>query len=372
MSFPIRSIAATAALASLAACNAPPREVQAAPAVPDGEVRLAANSPKLGALVVDTVRVRTERAVATLPAEVAPDEDHTSRVLPPVAGRVVELRARPGAHVVAGQPLAVILSGDFAQATSDLAKARAAQAVTDAALARAEDLYAHHVVALRDLQQARGDANQARAETARARTRARQLGAGAGGDSFVLRAPIAGVVLDRAVNLGSEVRPDASQPLFTISALSDVWVIVHVYERDMAAVRPGARLVFTSEAAPGRRFEGRVAFVGDALDPQTRTAAARGVFANRDGALRPAIMGEARVFTADASGTPVIPTKALVTHGTDTVVYVELSPGRFVRRVVTVGDDDGTTVSITSGLRAGERVVTGGSILLDAEAGRVG
>ena len=355
-----------------AACQGPTREAQAAPALPDGEVRLAANSPKLAALTIDTVRVRRERVVATLPAEVVPDENHTARVLSPVTGRVSALLVQPGDHVVAGQPLARLLSGDYAQASSDLTKASASRDVAEANLARANDLYAHHVIALRELEQARGDAAQARAEAGRARARAGQLGAGAdAGGAYVLRAPVTGVVLERNVNPGSEVRPDAAQPLFVVSSLGDVWVAVHVYQRDMAYVRPGARLVFASETAPGRAFDGRVSFVSAALDPQTRTATARAVFANADGALRPAMIGEARVIATDSTDAPVIPTRALVTHGSDMVVYVELERGHFVRRTVTVGDDDGTSARITSGLRAGERVVTDGSILLDAEASRV-
>ena len=375
MPYALRAALVIVLTTCLAGCQATPRAAHAAPALPDGEVRLAPNSPKLASLTVDTVRVERERVVATLPAEVLPDENHTARVLSPVTGRVSVLLVEPGDHVAAGQPLARVLSGDFAQASSDLAKANAAREVADANLARATDLYAHHVIAARELEQARGDAAQAGAESARARARAGQLGAGGSrinaGDTYVLRAPVAGVVLERNVNPGSEVRPEATQPLFVISSLGDVWVAVHVYQRDMAYVRPGARLAFASETAPGRTFDGRVSFVSAALDPQTRTATARAVFANADGALRPAMIGEARLLASDASETPVIPSRALVTHGTEMVVYVELERGRFVRRTVTVGDDDGTSARITSGLHAGERIVTDGSLLLDAEASRV-
>jgi cobalt-zinc-cadmium efflux system membrane fusion protein len=334
-------------------------------------VWLAPNSPKLASLTVDTVRARAERTVATLPAQVIPNEDHTVRVLSPVSGHVSALLAAPGDRVAAGQPLARLVSADFAQAASDLARARAALGVSESALARADDLFAHHVIAQRELEQARADALQARAEEGRARARAAQLGAGAGGSEYVLRAPIAGVVLDRAVNPGMEVRSDAATPLFTISALGDVWVTVSIYQHDLPYVHSGARLVFVTDAAPGRTFEGRVSFVSAALDPQTRTATARAVVPNVDGLLRPQLIGEARVLAPDTSATLVIPTKALVTHGDDIVVYVETMPGRFVRRIVTVGDDDGTWASITKGLAPGERVVTDGSILLDAEATRV-
>ncbi len=333
-------------------------------------MHLAAGSPKLSALRIDTVFARHERVLATLPAHVSPDENHTARVLSPVTGRITELLVQAGDRVVAGQALARLISADAGQASSDLDKSRAVVAVVDAALARANDLYTNHVIALRELEQARSDAAQAHAEEGRARDRVSQLGLQRTGASteFVLRAPIAGIVVERTVNPGAEVRPDAALPLFTISSLQQVWLTTRIFQRDWSNVRNGVRLIFTTDAVPGREFEGRISFVAATLDPVTRTGLARAVLSNADGALRPEMFGEARLLAVDSSATPVIATRALITHGAETVVYVERTAGVFVRRVVRVGDDDGKWATISTGLRVGERVVTDGSILLDAEA----
>jgi cobalt-zinc-cadmium efflux system membrane fusion protein len=335
----------------------------------NGEIVLDSASPKLAAIGIDTVRVTHERAVAMLPAQVVLDEDHTVRVFSPVTGRVRSLHAEPGATVAAGAPLAHIASSDMAQATSDQLKADAALTQTTAALARAEDLYAHKVIALKELEQARSDAAQARAESDRARQRTGQLGAADGGD-FVLRSPIGGVVIDRTVNTGAEVRPDATAPLFTVSALDTLWLTASAPQRDLAKLHAGAHLTFTTDAAQAQSFDARVTYVGDQLDPVTRTTIVRAAIANRGRALRAMVVGVARLMATDDAGRISLPTRALITRGSEVVVFVEKSRGHFERRNVTVDDDDGVTATIRDGLKAGERVVTKGSILLAAEADR--
>ncbi len=336
--------------------------------VPAGEVRLPPGSPKLASITLDTVRVRKEKVVAVLPAQLALDEDHTVRVTSPVTGRIRSLDAAAGDRVPVGGALAHIVSSDVAQAQSDLQRAEAALTTASASLARTRDLYAHQVLAQRDLQQAVNDSTQARAERDRSLARVQQLGAAAGvGQEYVLRAPIRGTVVDRTANPGMEVRPDLPLPLFTVSSLDTLWLTANVYERDLSAVHQGQRTTFTTEALPGRRIVAGVSYVSAALDPTTRTAVLRARVPNPDGSLRPATFGVLRVSAPDATGVPVVPTMALVTHGRETVVFVQLAPGRFVMRPVEVADDDGETAVIVSGLRVGELIVTRGSLFLSAE-----
>lgn len=336
------------------------------------QIQFSATSAKLAMFVVDTVRTVHSRVIATLPAMVVANEDHTVRVTTPVTGRIVSLLAQAGDHVSAGQPLARIRSGDIAQVTSEVEKARSAERSATMNLARSTDLYEHKLIASREVEQARNDADQARAELARASRRAAQLGvAGRGveGD-YLLRAPVSGVVIERLANPGLEVRPDNGVALFTVSSLSSLWLAVSVPQRDLAVVHRGARLHFVSDAAPGRAFDARVSFVSDALDPNSRSATARAVIENADGALRVQTSGEAQVIVEDTGSSVSIPTRAVVTHGEQSVVFVRTAPGTFERRVVTVRDDDGTMSTLSAGLSAGECVVTTGSLLLSGEMDR--
>jgi cobalt-zinc-cadmium efflux system membrane fusion protein len=356
-----------------AACRESPKPAQAADApIPPDEVRIDTASGKLAYIRVEVPSVRREREIAALPAQVAMDEDRTVRVLTPVAGRVAVLDAAPGDEVGRGAPLAHIVSPDLAQAASDFAKARASAAQARTAAARAQDLYAHHVAALKDVEQARSDDQQAEAELARARSRLTTLGADTSGFSaqYVLRAPLAGVVVERTVNPGAEVRPDAPAPLFTITSLDVVWLTANVYQRDLAAIHRGVTLRFTTDVAPGRTFDATVTYISGALDPQTRTALVRASMPNADHALRPLEVGTAHVLAPSASPLLTIPTRALVTHGSNIVVYVQTAPGRFVRRTVTVGDDDGTNAVILSGIGPTDQIVVDGSLLLEGEASR--
>src|SRR5258705_3855087 len=224
--------------AAMSACRANATPAEARTAVPDGEVQIAPDSPKRGSLEIESVQPAMERVIATLPAQVLPDEGHTVRVASPVTGRIMTLDVSAGDHVHRGQALAHIHAADAVQVTSDVAKALAAWNVARASLARTTDLYEPKVSAARELEQAKNDEAQAHAEYERAHARATQLGMTTDRvtDTYVLRAPVDGVVLDRTANPGAEVRPDNGQPLFTISWLDAVWLVVSVPQRDLAQV----------------------------------------------------------------------------------------------------------------------------------------
>ncbi|MDQ6829851.1 MAG: efflux RND transporter periplasmic adaptor subunit [Gemmatimonadota bacterium] len=370
----IAVLAPPALVTSCHSSDAIPAVATAGP--PPGEVWLEPGSPKLNYVTVDTVRERRERILATLPAQLVMNEEHTVRVQSPVVGRIRSLDAKPGDPVEVGSPLAHISSSDIAQARSDLLKAEAARVQTEAALRRARDLFEHHVVAQREVQQAESDEAQARAEAARARARMSVLvgirgsGDAAAGEEFVLRSPIRGEVIDRAANPGAEVRPDNGQILFTVSSLDTMWLTAGAYQRDLPALHRGQRVQFVTDALPGRELVATVTFVSSQLDPQTRTATVRAALANKGHALKAQTFGELRVFGTDSLRHAVVPSQALVTHGTETVVFLETVQGHFARRVVSVGEDDGQTATVLSGLVPGDRVVTRGSLLLAAEAER--
>jgi cobalt-zinc-cadmium efflux system membrane fusion protein len=351
--------ACSRAPASDAAASTP-----AAAGLAPGEVQL--EPPEMQSISVDTVRSRSRRVVATLPAQLFLDEDHTVRVLSPVSGRIVSLDARPGDLVTAGQALVHITSSDLAQAASDQQKAEASTRQSAAALIRAESLYAHQVIALKDLQTAEADAASDRAEATRAAQRVAQLGqAGRDGTGdFVLRAPIAGEIVDRQANPGMEVSADANGPLFTISHLETLWVTASAYQQNLSQVHRGQHLTFTTSAMPDKRYDAVVTYVGGTLDSTTRTAVVRATLANPGRELRAQIFGEVRLYAPDSSGVPAVPVTALVTAGDETIVFVQTAPNRFMRRAVVVADDDGDMASISDGIRPGERVVTRGSILL--------
>lgn len=351
-------------------CGKEEQVAKAAAPPSHGEILIEPGSPTEAYLAVDTVRSRHERVVATLPAQVVVSENHAVRIASPVVGRVRVVHVQLGDRVKAGAPLVQIVSADVGQAESDLLKAESALQQAEAALERAKALYAGKVIAQKDFQQATNDEQQARAERDRAAARVRLLGASQKGvdQEYTLRAPIDGEVVERNVSPGAEVRNDNGQTLVTVADLDTLWLTASLYQRDLALAHRGDRLIFTSDANPGRTFTGSISYVSDVLDPDTRTALLRAVMPNPRHDLRPLIFGQAKLVAPVAGAALVVPVGALVTRGSDTFVFTEKAPGHYEPRRVTVSDDDGESAVISSGLARGERVVVKGALLLSAEA----
>ncbi|HLX06717.1 MAG TPA: efflux RND transporter periplasmic adaptor subunit [Thermoanaerobaculia bacterium] len=299
------------------------------------------------------------------------DEDRTARVFPPVGGRVRALLAAFEQRVGPGTPLAAIESPDFGQAQADANRAATDLAAAERTLARVRELFEHQAAPAKDLEAAAADRDRAKAESERASSRLALLGGGHGGSRgvdqhYVLRSPIAGVVVDRAINPGLEVRTDAQAPLFVISDPTHLWVVLDVVDQDLPSVRPGLPLALRCNAYPQRVFAGRIEVVGDALDPATRTVKARGSLDNPNRLLKAEMYVDVEI--ADPARRPAleVPSAAVVAEAGRRFVFVEEGRGRFARRAVTAGAERGGKTVILSGLAAGQRVVVDGSLLLES------
>ncbi len=331
------------------------------------------NAVELASLSTATAAAAPVGTVRTT-GRLAWDEDRTARVFPPIGGRVRKLLADLAQRVERSSPLAAIESSDFGQAQADANRAATDLAAAERTLTRVRELYEHAAAPRKDLDAAQAERDRARVESDRAAARLALLG-GAGraqGEArgvdqhFVLRSPIAGVVVDRAINPGLEVRADAQAPLYVISDPSRLWVYLDVVEQDLAAVRPGLPFSLRCNAYPQRVFGGRVEVVGDALDPATRTVKARGSVDNPNRLLKAEMYVEVEV--ADPSRQPalVVPSAAVVAEGKQRYVFVEEGRGRFARRAVTAGAERGGKTVIQAGLEPGQQVVVDGSLLLES------
>lgn len=183
--------------------------------------------------------------------------------------------------------------------------------------------------------------------------------------TLTIASPVSGVVTAKNVMEGS--RLSAADIPFEITDLSRVWVLVDVYESELGRVRVGTPAELTVQAAPGRTFQGRVAFLDPAMDPKTRTARARLEFPNPAGELKPEMFGEVLLRSPGRRGL-VIPLDAVLDTGTTKVAFVALGNGKFEPREVQTGATLGEKVEITSGLRTGDEVVVRASFLVDSES----
>lgn len=327
---------------------------------------------QLAFLKLETVTKAMLPASEPMNARLVLTEDSTARIFPPLAGRVVTLQASIGDAVKAGTPLAVLDAPDFGQAIADLRKAEADSKQKRKALSRAEILFQGDALARRDLESAEADAHASSAEAERTRLRLRNLapaGSRIEGQRLVLRAPLAGIIVDRQANPGTEVRPDAANPLFVISDLRRLWLNIDLPEKAAALAKSGETVNFTLEAYPGIDFTGRVDRVGAIVDPATRRIPVRAVVDNADGRLKPEMFARATLSAPDAAQVVRLPVGALLTGGLSAHVFVQVGPRDFERRVVTIARQDAEFAYLTpeSAVKAGEIVVVRGAMLLASE-----
>jgi len=356
------------------ACTRTPAAPPTAQHVEGDVVTIDHASPQLQALSVEEARPRSV-PVHHFTGRIAWDDDATVRVYAPVAGRVTRVLVGVGDRVTPGQPLAVISSPDFGQAQADARAAEASLRLARRVLDRQRDLYAHEAAAKKDVDSAESDFAHAQSDYDRARARLALYGDDARtiNGLLTLTSPLGGIVAERAVAPGQEVRPDQMlanepevlQPLFVVSDPAHLWMWLDVPEVDLEVLQPGALLTMRARAYPDRTFEGQLDVVGAALDPATRTVRARGSVANPDGLLKPEMY-----VTADLidGSTPLrgveVSSKALFLAGGRSYVFVEDGPGRFRRQHVEVGPEQEGRIAVVDGLAPGQRVITEGSLLL--------
>ena len=370
-----------AAMLVFAGCAKESTETDAAtpePTVSGVTVTFATNAPQLGSITATPARART-MAVTHVTGRLYWDGDTTVGVFTPVAGRVVGLPADLGRKIEAGAPLAEIDSPDFAQALANARTAVAAYAAADKAFTRAKELLGHGGAAAKDVEAAEAAYVAALAE----RDRSESVLANYGGRDtstnsiYTLRSPIAGVLVDKNINPGQELRadlmlanaPNLFAPLFTVSDPAKLWLQVDVAESDLPSLQTGERLEITTRAFPDRVFDGVLDKISDTLDPGTRTVKVRGVINNPDHLLKAEmyVLVDITQDSARAGALGVeVSSKALFMKGDDSFVFVETSPGVFVRRQVKVGTEQDSAIPIYSGVSAGEPVVTEGALLLQA------
>lgn len=317
--------------------------------------------------VVPAAMARTLR----LSGSVAYNNFLTTPVITQVGGPVSRILVAPGEHVSAGQPLLYVASPDYSQMRSAYIKARDAFQLSDKSFKRAQDLLAHKAIAQADLDQAESNRTQAEADLQSSEQAIRVLGI-ANPESVVtnppaaelpLAAPVAGEVVERLCSAGQLLQAGGTQ-CFTISDMSRVWVLVNVYQNDIASVRVGQDVTIENETYPGV-VRGKIQYIAPALDPATRTLQARIEASNPGERLRKDMYVTAEVRAGVVPNALLVP-DAAVLRDADNMPYVYLQTGnsQFARRMVTLGENQAGKTQILTGLQAGDKIVGDGSLFL--------
>jgi cobalt-zinc-cadmium efflux system membrane fusion protein len=323
-------------------------------------------------LQVTTVEPTRLARTLRLTGAVAYNAFSTTPVITQVGGPVSRILVLPGERVRKGQPLLEVSSPDYSQLRASYLKARDAFRVADKNYARAQDLYAHHAIAERDLLQAESDRNQAQADLEASEQTMRILGipkpesllTAPSSPELPLLAPIGGEVVERLVSPGQLLQAGATQA-FTISDMSTVWVLANVYQNDLAYVKIGDAVSVVTDAYPDT-FQGKVSYISPAVDPNSRTLQARIIVTNRGEKLKKDMYVTATVGAGTIENALAVPDSAVLRDDENQpFVYVATgTTNQFGRRMVGIGQSENGKTQILSGLKAGERVVGEGSLFL--------
>ena len=344
-------------------------------------------------LTIEPVKAKTFRAEYVTEGKVAVDEDRSTPVFSPYAGRVTKLLAKPGEMLTQGQPLFTIEAADTVQAQNDFIaamtaqnKAKSAIDLADIQFKRAKDLYEGRAIPLKDYQQAEATQVQAQNDMRSsvtaleaARNKLRILGftdetiktfqdKGAINPEITIYSPISGTVVQRKIGPGQYVSAGASDPVFVVGDLSTVWLTAFVRESDAAAVCVGQDITVNVMALPGRPLTARINYVAAAIDPSTRRLLVRATIDNKDGLLKPEMFANVTIYSAGDRAAPAVPKQALIYEADKVRIWVAREDKSVELRQIKTGLINGNLVEVTSNLNPGERIVTKGSLFIDRAA----
>jgi cobalt-zinc-cadmium efflux system membrane fusion protein len=306
---------------------------------------------------------------------VAFNGDRSTQVLAPVSGPITRILVNPGAVVQKGEALATVTSPDFAAATAAYRKAQAAYLNAQRIADLDAQLFRNDAIARRELEQAQTDAAAAAADRDAAIEQMRALGVDEASISAVrenragaptqavIRAPIAGTVVEKLVNPGQLIQA-GSTPCFTIADLGTVWVMANVFESDMASVAAGQSATITTGAWPSP-ITGQVVYVSALVDPASKAAAVRILAPNPRGVLKRDMLVNVTIRAAQGRNGLLIPVSAVMRDDQNLpFVYLAQPNNRYSRRQVTLGSRIGDQYEVTSGLAAGDHIVVDGALFL--------
>jgi cobalt-zinc-cadmium efflux system membrane fusion protein len=301
----------------------------------------------------------------TVTGVVTPDISRTVPVISIASGRVVEIRARLGDTVKKGQLLLRVQSADISGAYSDYRKAVADELLANTQFERAKGLYDHGAISLNDFQVAEDTANKAKVDVETTAEHLRVLGAPLDHPSGIVDivAPVAGVITDQQVTNAAGVQGLSSTNPFTISDLSDVWIVCDVYENDLSSVRLGDTAEVRLNAYPDQVVSGRISNIGAVLDPSIRTAKVR-IQVHNPGNMRPGMFVTATFRGQKKESHAAVPASAILHLHDRDWVYLPAGGNKFKRLAIVAGEMlPNNTQEVISGLKPGDQVVANALVL---------
>lgn len=365
-------------VARAAGAEEPEATTEGEEAAPEGFVPFSGEQVEKYGVTLGQAGPGTLRSYIALPGEIRMDADHVAHVVLPVTGYAQEISKSLGDTVHAGEPMAVFKSRELADARAAYAAAQTRAGIAQAALKREKSLYEQKISPQQDLLDAERECAEAGIAMRSAEQQLRTLGykdsdfkaAGKQANEmfsrFVLEAPMDGQVIEKHIALGELIKVDT--PAFIVADLSSVWADFTVTQQELARVRAGQTVSITSDAGKPP-VDAKISYLGPIVSSDTRTALARAVVGNADGAWIPGQFITGRILV-ESKGVPVmVPQAALQTVDGMSSAFVKVDDG-FEVRPVKLGRTTDDGVEVVSGLDSGETFATGNTFVLKAQLGK--
>ena len=347
----------------------------------NGVVSFALDAPELKGLTIAEIQaVPMPVDEVTAPAKIEANPNRVSHAVLPVPGRIVRVMAKLGDAVKKGQPVVVIESPaaaeaetTFLQSESGVRQSQIALTKAESDLARLTDLFQHDAVAKKEVLSAettvglsKAAVEQAQSAREQAKQKLELLGLTAGKvrQQITVTSPISGKVLEVSVVEG-EFHNEINAPMLTVADLSRVWATSEVPESDIRHYKAGGGAAIELIAYPNQTFRATITRIADVVDKETRTVRVNAELDNSAGRLLPEMFGRLK-YTGAVEPSPWIPDAAVIQIEGKDHVFVEISTGHFKLTPVTLGRRHDGGSSVASGVKAGDRIVTRGTVYVKA------
>ncbi len=312
---------------------------------------------------IDTVKNTLVLNEIRLSGKVVADEEKVLKIFPLAGGTVMEVNVELGDYVEQGKVLAIIKSTEVADYDRQLSDAQANLQIAQKNADVAADMYKSKLVSEKEYITSQRELEKAKSEATRISEIFKIYNIGKN-SQYIIKAPIAGFILEKKINSGMQIRSDMSESLFTVSQLSDVWVLANVYESDISKINLGYEASVTTLSYPDKILKGKVDKIYNVLDPQSKVMKVRVKLANEGNLLKPEMFAYVLVSFSEDKQLPSVPSKAVIFDKSKNFIMVYTDRSHIETREVEIYKSVGNITYIKSGLKAGERIMSEGHMLI--------
>ena len=340
-------------------------------------VRLSKESAKEINLEISEISEGELSGAITASAKILPDQDLEAYVGSLVQGRVSKVFVNIGSYVKKGQTLMLIEGLQIGEIKAQFLKAKANLSYTEANFNRLKTLIEQNVGSQKSFLEAKAEYEKAKAEFNAEDKKIHSIGLddkdieeSNSNDEhttglLAVKSPIEGTVVERNVVIGQLVESNTNS--FRIINTSSLFADGQIYENELGRINGKPDITITTLSDPDNQFKGKIIYISDILDKETRTFKVRATVSNPDKKLKPEMFAQMHIPTSKPAKALIVPAEAVVKEGNESYVFIVVSDTSFEKRDVVTGGTQGENIEIKSGVKKGEKLVTKGTFMLKSE-----